>query len=245
MSAASDLFESNIAKSINSVRGMSAIRPTADTALSDVLINKFKNKKANVWVEVKMNHTDNLSNPRVFYKDGEWQTTYKTPTAKAAVDILNSSTQAKTFVRNIAKYAGISPSKVIIPTNKGMLSDLNAVSLDVMKEYFSKPGVNRYIANKEDCDLGKLVTDHYIKGKKEPAHYMQAGDDFYMISKENPLSLSIKIPVLSGRGDFKVRVATRSEFYEVQAEIKIKNMPHSPFSIKPGTSKKNPFLITG
>lgn len=245
MSAASDLFESNIAKSINSVKGMSATRPTADTALSDVLINKFNNKKAHAWVEVKMNHTDNLSNPRVFYMKGEWQTTYKTPAAKAAVDILNASSQARAFVRNIAKYSGIPVSKIIIPTNKGMLSDPNAVPLDVMKEYFSQPGVNRYIANKQDCDLGKLVTEHYTIGKKEPAYYMQAGDDFYLVSKTNPLGLSKNIPILSGRGDFKVRVATRSEFYEIQAEIKIKNMPHSQFSIKPGTSKKNPFLLKG
>jgi hypothetical protein len=31
----------------------------------------------------------------------------------------------------------------------------------------------------------------------------------------------------------------------VQAEIKIKNMPASQFSVKPGTGKKNPFLLKG
>lgn len=243
MSAASDLYEANIAKAINSVKGVKATRPSADTALSDVLIEKFNNKPARAWVEVKMNHTDNLSNPRVFYAGGKWQTTYKTPTAKAAVDILNASADAKMFVRKIAKYSGISVSKIIIPTNKGMLSDPNAVPLEVMRSYFEQPGVNRYIANEQNSPLGELVTAHYTEGKKEPAYYMQAGDDFYMISKKNPLGLSKKIPVLSGRGDFKVRVATRSEFYEVQAEIKIKNMPASQYSVKPGTGKKNPFMI--
>ncbi len=246
MSAASDLFESNIAKAINSVKGVTAIRPTADTALSDVKIVKFNNKPVDkVWVEVKMNHTDNLSNPRVFYAKGKWQTTYKTPTAAAAVEILNNSTQAKKFVRDIAKYAGIPVAKVIIPTNKGMLSDPNAVPLDVMKQYFEQPGITRYIANQENSPLGDLVTAHYTKGKKEPAYYMQAGDDFYLISKANPLGLSNKIPVLKGTGDFKVRVATRSEFYEVQAEIKIKKMPHSDYSVKKGTGKKNPFVLKG
>jgi hypothetical protein len=245
MSDASDLFEASIAKSINKVAGMAATRPTADTALSDVLIKKFNNKAAHTWVEVKMNHTDNLSNPRVFYQKGKWQTTYKTPAAKAAVDILNASGEAKAFIKNIAKFAGIPVSKIIIPTNKGMLKDPNAVPLDVMKEYFEKPGVNRYIANQQNYNLGKLVTEHYTIGKKEPAYYMQAGDDFYLISKANPLGLSKNIPLLSGRGDFKVRVATRSEFYEVQAEIKIKNMPSSSFSVKPGTAKKNPFLLKG
>lgn len=245
MSAASDLFESNIAKSINSVKGVTATRPTADTALSDVLITKFNDKPARAWVEVKMNHTDNLSNPRVFYSDGKWQTTYKTPAAGAAVDILNKSTDAKEFVKKIAKFSGIPVSKIIIPTNKGMLSNPNSVPLEVMREYFEQPGVNRYIANEQNYALGEVVTAHYTIGKKEPAYYMQAGDDFYLISKKNPLKLSTKIPVLSGRGDFKVRVATRSEFYEVQAEIKIKNMPSSEFSVKKGTSKKNPFLLKG
>jgi hypothetical protein len=45
-------------------------------------------------------------------------------------------------------------------------------------------------------------------------------------------------------GDFKIRIATRSEFYEIQAEVKIKRMdPHvSPFSVLAGTRKMNPFL---
>ena len=245
MSAASDLYEQNIAKAINSVKGMVAKRPPGDTALSDVLIVKHNNKPVRTWVEVKMNHTDNLSNPRVFYAGGKWQTTYKTPAAKAAVDILNQSPDAKRFVKSIAKFAGIPANKVIIPTNKGMLSDPNAVPLDVMKKYFDQPGINRYIANETDYNLGKLVTEHYTIGKKEPAYYMQAGDDFYLISKSNPLGLAKDIPLLSGRGDLTVRVATRSEYYEVQAEIKIKNMPASKFSIKPGTGKKNPFLLKG
>lgn len=245
MSDASDLFEANIAKSINTVKGIKAVRPPADTSLSDVLIEKFNNKPARTWVEVKMNHTDNLSNPRVFYAGGKWQTTYKTPAAGAAVDILNASPEAKAFIKNIAKYAGIPANKVIVPTNKGMLSDPNAVPLDVMRSYFEQPGINRYIANEQNYNLGKLVTEHYTIGKKEPAYYMQAGDDFYMISKKNPLGLSKEIPLLSGKGDFKVRVATRSEFYEVQAEIKIKNMPTSRFSVKPGTTKKNPFVVKG
>jgi hypothetical protein len=110
-----------------------------------------------------------------------------------------------------------------------------------MKAYFDQPSINRYIANEENYNLGDVVTEHYTIGKAEPAYYMQAGDDFYMISKKNPLKIK-GVPVLSGSGDFKVRVATRSEFYEVQAEIKIKKMPNSKFSVAPGTKKQNPFL---
>ena len=242
MSASSDKFEQDIAKAINKVKGMQASRPPGKTSLSDVLITQYKNKGVRTWVEVKMNHTDNLSNPRVFYENGMWQTTYTTPAAKAAVELLNDSDDAKKFVKDIAKYAGIDFNKVKIPTSKSGLKDENAVPLKVMKEYFTKAAANRYIANEENYNLGKLVTEHYTIGKEEPAYYMQAGDDFYMISKKNPLQLTSKIPILSGRGNLKVRVATRSEFYEVQAEIKITNMPTSGYSIKPGTIKTNPFM---
>lgn len=240
MSALSDKYEQDVAKNIASIPGVYAIRPPGDTAYSDVKIT-YKNTTS--WLEVKMSHTDNLSNPRVFYKNNQWQTTYTTPAAKAAVEILNTSAFTRTWLSHIAKYAGIPPSKLKIPTTKGGLKEDGAVPLEVMKNYFSQPNVNRYIANNENYNLGKVVTEHYTKGKAEPAYYMQAGDDFYMISKKDPLGIGAqRLPVLSGFGDFKVRVATRSDFYEVQAEIKITKMPHSEYSLKPGTKKKNPFL---
>ena len=242
MSAKSDAYEKTVADNINSVPGVKAIRPPGDTGLSDVLITQYNNKSARTWVEVKMSHTDNLSNPRVFYSDGKWQTTYKTPAAKAATDILNSSNQAERFIQDLAKFSGIPVRSIKVPTTQSGLKEEGAVPLMVMKAFFNQPGINRYIANQENYDLGKLVTEHYTIGKKEPAHYMQAGDDFYMISSANPLKLSNKIPLLKGIGDFKVRVSTRSNFYEVQAEIKISKMPNSSFSMAPGTNKNNPFL---
>jgi hypothetical protein len=242
MSAASDKYEQDIAKSIGKVKGVKATRPPGKTSLSDVLITEYRGQKVRTWVEVKMNHTDNLSNPRVFYENGRWQTTYTTPAAAAAVDLLNSSKEAKDFIKAIAKYSGIEARKIKIPTSKSGLKDPDAVPLSVMKKYFTNEASSRYIANEDNYNLGKLVTEHYTIGKEEPAHYMQAGDDFYMISKRNPLGLDKKIPVLTGRGSLKVRVATRSEFYEVQAEIKIANMPTSTFSVKPGSVKKNPFV---
>ena len=71
---------------------------------------------------------------------------------------------------------------------------------------------------------------------------MQAADDFYMISAANPLDLTRKIPLLEGNGDFKVRISTRSSFYEVQAEIKISEMPRSNYSLLSNTRKLNPLL---
>lgn len=243
MSVKSDQFEKDVAESVNSVPGIKASRPSVSTEYSDVLIEGQVDKRpVKTWLEVKMSHTDNLSNPRVYYENGVWKTTYKTPAAKAAVDILNKSPQSKKFLNDIAKYTGIPLKSLKIPTTKSGLKQEGAVPLEIMKKYFDQPGVNRYIANEEDYDLGSLVTEHYTKGKKEPAYYMQAGDNFYRISDKNPLKLNKDIPLLKGKGDFKVRIATRSEFYEIQAEIKIKEMPKSNYSVAPKTKKRNPFV---
>ena len=145
------------------MKGVRASRPSADTALSDVLISKFNNRDTRTWVEVKMNHTDNLSNPRVFYADGRWQTTYKTPAATSAVNVLNDSAQAQAFVKSISKFSKIPLSKIIIPTNKGMLNEQWAVPLEMMRAYFSQPGINRYIANKPGPiknELGQRIGEH-------------------------------------------------------------------------------------
>tara|TARA_R100000908_G_C3704861_1_gene113826 strand:+ start:59 stop:781 length:723 start_codon:yes stop_codon:yes gene_type:complete len=238
MSAKSDKFEKDIADSINSIKGVNASRPSVGVDFSDVKVTK--NNKS-TWVEVKMSHKDNLANPRVFYMDGSWKTTYKTPAAKKAIMLLNRSINATRFVENLSQFSGIPIDKIFIPTTKGGLKNENAVPLQKMKDYVEQAG-NRYIMKEENQNLGKLITEHYTQGKTEPAYYMQAGDDFYRISNTNPFNLSTKIPLLSGTGDFKVRVSTRSNFYEVQAEIKIIRMPDSNFSFKPGTSKTNPFF---
>lgn len=238
MSAASDKYEKDVAAYMNSLPGVKAIRPSVGTDFPDVLVT-YKGKES--YVEVKMSHSDNLSNPRMFYSNGKWQTTYDTPAAKYAVEILNTSPQTKDFLNKISEFSGIPLKNLKIPTTKSGLKEEGAVPLHVMKAYFAKPGVNRYIANKENFDLGKVVTEHYTIGKTKPANYMQAGDDFYRIGTADPFKLGNAIPLLSGRGDFKVRIGTRSEFYEVQAEIKIKQMPNSNYSCKPGTKQKNPF----
>jgi len=235
-SVASDKYEKNVADHINGLKNMSADRPKVSSAYSDVRISRLGNQ---TWLEVKMNHTDNLSNPRIFFDGRKWDTTYTTPAAKFAVEHMNKSQQARDFIQAIEKFSGIKGAK--IPTTKSGLKDPKAIPLDVMKEYFAQPGIDRYIMTLDNIDLGKLVTDHYLIGKAEPAHYMQAADDFYMIGRSDPLSAARGVPVLSGGGPFKIRVSTRSKFYEVQAEIKITKMPSSKFSLKPGTQKRNPF----
>jgi len=232
VSKASDMYEMSIVKQINLNEGFTATGGTS-VKLSDVYITDFNGESS--WLEVKMNHTDNLSNPRFFYDSHKWMTSYKTKAAEFGVKLLNESVDAAEFIRDIGHGHNIA-----IGTNKSHLKWDNVISLGKMKSYFNQDGVNRYIAIKKNVDLGRVVTDHYLYGKAEPAYYMQAGDDFYMIGDDNPLGLTDDIPALSGTGDYKVRVSTRSSFYEVQAEIKIKDMPSSDYSLKPGTDKKSP-----
>lgn len=235
-SAKSDAHEKDVADYIDSLEGISASRPKVSTKYADVKLEKDGNT---TWLEVKMNHTDNLTNPRVFFDGKKWDTTYSTHAAKVAVNLLNKSKEAKDFVESLKKFVG--RDDIIIPTNKGGLKDPRAVPLATMKDYFSQPGINRYVMTEEDVNLGDVVTNHYVKGKAEPAYYMQAADDFYLISKKNPFKVPNSVPVLTGTGPFKVRVSTRSQFYEVQAEVKITHMPSSKYSLMPGTKKLNPF----
>jgi hypothetical protein len=244
MSIASDRFEKQVANSINSAikqlnPDAKADRPKASVKYSDIVMTVPGRPNKKVWCEVKMSHTDNLANPRCFYKNGKWHSTYKTPAAEYAVKMLNDSDDAKEFVLELAQFARISPKDIYIPTTLSGLREPNAVPLKVMKKFFAKK-TNQYISEEKKVNLGKLVTEHYTKGKAEPAYYMQAGDDFYLIGNTNPLGLR-NIPSLKGTGDFRVRVSTRETYYEIQAEIKIKEMSYSPFSVAPDTKKKNPF----
>ncbi len=238
-SAASDRFEKEVADSINKMgTEFTAERPKVSTKYSDVLLSSEGGEQS--WMEVKMNHTDNLANPRIYFDGRKWATTYSMKSAHRAVELMNQSDSAKQFMKNIAEFSGI--KNPMIPTTKRGLKDKNAVPLSVMKEFFAQPGINRYLHSEADVDLGEVITDHYLNNKAEPAYYMQAGDDFYLVGKTNPLKLKAagSIPMLSGRGPFRVRISTRSAYYEVQAELKIAKMPDSKYSLMPGSTKKNP-----
>jgi len=240
MSAASDKYEKEVADHINSLPKVDAQRPKVSTKYSDVILT-YKNRKA--WLEVKMSHSDNLGNPRVSWVGNKWTAAMPLdPVKKFAINYLTKSNRAKAFLKDIATYAGLDPNNFILPSTKGLLKEPNAVPYKTLADYFRNK--NQYILDIENVNLGELVTAHYIEGKAEPAYYMQAGDDFYLIGHKNPLGLPPDISVLAGTGSFKMRIGVRSAksaFYEIQPEIKISDMPHSKYSLKPGTKKRNPF----
>lgn len=249
MSAASDKFEKDVADYLKS-SGIDAERPPVSVKFPDIRINSYKGRNLGrgIWVEVKMSHSDNLGNPRVSYINGEWTASMPLdPVKKFAIKYLTKDPKTIAFLKDIAKFAGIKNWKnMILPSTKGPLSEPNAVSYKTIVKYFKSR--SQYILDVPNVNLGKLVTAHYLEAKDEPAHYIQAGDDFYMIGTANPLKLPQDIPVLgadnTAKGNFKMRIGVRSSasaFYEIQPEIKVSDMPDSPYSIKPGTKKPNPF----
>lgn len=245
MSATSDRYEKAVADYIKSL-GIDAERPTASVKYPDIRVNNFKGVK-DVWIEVKMNHTDNLGNPRVSYIKGVWTAALPLdPVKEFAIQYLSSNRQTLAFLKDIAEFSAKDYRKMILPSTKGLLDDPVAVPYNTVVKYFKTR--SQYILDIPNVDLGALVTGHYLKAKAEPAHYMQAGDDFYKIGTKNPLKLPADIPVLgasgSCKGNFKMRIGVRSAasgFYEIQPEIKITNMPPSKYSLSPGTKKLNPF----
>ena len=244
MSAASDKYEHDIAKYISSLPGVKAERPPVSVKFPDVEIT-YKGKT--FWMEVKMNHTDNLGNPRVSYTNGKWDAAKPLdPVKEFAIEYLSKSKETQAFLKDIAKFAGLDYKKMVLPSTKGPLTLANAVPYKTVVQYFKTR--QQYILDIPNVDLGKLVAGHYLKAKAEPAYYLQAGDDFYIIGTQNPFGLPKDIPNIGqprkSIGNFKMRIGVRSSasgFYEIQPEIKITDMPASPYSLKPGTRKKNPF----
>lgn len=245
----SDEYEKAVADNINKIaekmgiEGLHAERPATSTAYSDVLCT-YNGKEA--WIEVKMNHTDNLSNPRFYYENSKWASTYKTPVAQVCVDILNSSKDAGQFIKDLAKYIGGNPKKLSLFSTKTGLKRPNAVQLNDLYNFCEDRG-SRYILEEENYDIGELARAHYGLGEngKAKANYIQTGDDFYRLSTKNPLKF-VNVPLLKGSGDLKIRIATRpgSGYYEIMAEVKLKKIDtESKYSFMPGSTKPPPIKL--
>lgn len=240
-----DAYEHAIADHLTNSLLIPSTRPKVSSKYSDVLI-EYAGKKA--WLEVKMGTKDNLGNTRVFYDGLRWKASYKedeiSPLKDYSVNVLNCSFLAKQFIIDLKKHCGL--DTMIIPTTREGLRYAFAPSTEKMTSFFDNRDT-RYILKEDEHDLGKITREHYTAGKAEPVHYMQAGDNFYWLGGRDPFNICRRpskraIPLLTGIGTFKVRVSTRSQFYEVMPELKILDMKESPYSIMPGTTKENPFI---
>lgn len=252
MSAISDKYERDVAAFIDSqIKAVHAERPMVGSDHSDVRI-KYKRKVA--WLEVKMAHDNALVSSRVFYKGGEWMTTYKTNVAIEAMDELNKSDDAKAFIKNLTAFLQkrklkmpIDFTKLALSTTLSGMREPNTVQREDLDAYFAQPTVRtKYIMIIPSYNIGQSVTTHYNKHKAAGgAFYIQTGDDFLLMGGGNPLEFKEGIPTLTGTGEFKVGVRNAKTFYEIVTELKIRKMPYSTCSFKPGTKKDNPFLKPG
>ena len=86
----SDRYEKEVADYVNAMKDWSTERPKVSTKYSDVLIKSEGGEQS--WLEVKMNHTDNLANPRIYFDGRKWATTYSMKSAHKAVEIMNKWT---------------------------------------------------------------------------------------------------------------------------------------------------------
>ena len=271
----SDALERAVAKYIHSLgeKGgpcegrIRAVRPTFNTTYSDVLINYLplgtKDWKGG-WLEIKMNHTDNLTNVRMFFKNGLWQCKTRALPTNIACDFMNKSNEVSEFMNQLIKFMNKKYPRqdrqdwnirnIEIYSVKGdREGSKNAVTYEQLRDFTENERPNAYIWSLENIDVSKIARDYYKsnsekEGKSAPAHYLQSADDLYRLSDENPLGWEYhsKLPLFEGKGNFKVRIGTRSAKtanHEIQPELKLapKQASASDYSLKPGTSKKLPF----
>lgn len=265
-SALSDDYERFIADSINSLSKdhiYFAERPVSNNKYSDVYIKR--NDGVSSWIEVKMDHRAGLGSPRVYYSDyeGGWCTTYKTPAAAFVVKLLNDSDEASQWIKQFKKWlcseieysnndklneviyrsrndGHYRPSdlKIVLPTTYGGLSLHGAIPVDIMQKFVSDHSRNII---SHSCDITHIVEDHYLKGKSEPAHYIQIGDDLYRIGEDNPFKWDVpRLSIPSGYIIVRVSISS-SKLYEIQVDIKSSNCCNSDYSLRLDSDKMRPF----
>jgi hypothetical protein len=249
MSETSDQYERDVANHINgTIKGLMAERPKVSTSFPDVRM-KYKNLNE-IWLEVKMNHTDNMMNPRFSYVDGKWITpeSYKSPGTDKLCEYWNASQEAKTWIDNLKihllknNFKG-DVSKISLYSSKTeRKKDSNSIYVDEMKGYLETL-TNKNICKVSNVNVGELATLHYLKGKAAIAYYLSSGDDFYQFGTDNPFRIPY-VPVFAtsaGTNDIVLRVGDRSSNFEIQAEVKARFLQKSTYSVKPGSAKLNPF----
>lgn len=240
MSKDSEIYELRVATLLNRIPGVSA-KKMGGVEYSDVFI---RYKGAQSWLEVKMNHSDNLINTRMSYEKGKWTAVNEGAGTKEVLGIISSSFEAKQFLIEMGKLNKPGVAEVTLSTTKGAANKDGVISFDDMKDYFAKKP-NKYIATINNVDAASIVSKHYTNGKKEPAYYIQIGDDFYRTSEANPFELGTsdkEVPIFNAKGTLKVRVSyERNSYYVIVPELKAKIAQPSEYSTMPATKKINPF----
>ena len=256
MSAASDKYEKDVAENIHnsSPKSLKASRPKVSTSYPDVLVEygSYKGTERGIYIEVKMNHTDNMMNPRFQYTNGKWEVipSYMSDATAKLAEIFNDSKEAQDWIKGLKKYlieknwSGDINKMALHSTTTARNTNNNSVPLATMKGYLrSLPTKN--VCKVPNVDVGDLATLHYLKGKAATAYYLSSGDDFYQFGNKNPLKIP-NVPEFksaAGTNQVVLRIGDRSSNFEIQAEVKVKTLAKSIYSVKPGSTKQNPFKL--
>lgn len=202
---------------------------------SDIFVT---DKDKSFYVECKMTKTTQMASPRIYFNKTYWtnkklELGESNPLAQYMCDMLNSNEEVKCLLSEMREYFDtdelIFPSRVYPPS--------------LVKNFFKKKET-QYILDVSMNDIGKIIAQHYLKGKKFSTQYIQIGDNFYKFCTNDICGLR-DVPILSGEGYLKVRVSIRSKYVEVQPELKFINLEDSNFSILNDSKKQFPFMKGG
>lgn len=243
-----------------------AVRPRVNTTYSDVYIQYIPKGQSNwneSWLEIKMNHTDNLTNVRMLYKNGLWQCKTKALPTNLACSWMNEpGSKASKFIDELVQFMNSNhpragggdwtPNNIeIYSTKTDRENSKNAVTYEQLFDFVKKVRKSGYIFDATGINVAEIACKYYTsenegEGKAVAAYYLQTGDDLFRLSSKNPLGWEYfnELPEFKDfYGDFKVRVGTRSDNHEIMPELKVyrKSVSASKFSLKPGSKKRLPF----
>ena len=198
----------------------------ADFKVIDLLTGK------NSWLEDKSHKGDRLMNVGAKYFNGSWIFNGNSNKfTKQITPLLNEA--AKDFIEEF--------NVTIFDGNKDQLF------IDLLNA--QRNGRKVAITDKiHISNMGELISDYYNNSKAEPCHYIQMGDNFYLLGSDNPLELSKDIPLLKGEGFFSLRFCinnikgvAKSVRTKPEVMFNHKLLKDSPYSMMEGTEKINPF----
>lgn len=235
-------FENTVVEALRD-QGIDAERMGSNAAAPDVHV---KINGISSYVEVKMNTDAQLASPRVKYENGHWMAagTKSSALIDAIISKLENSPDSQQFIAELGKFMfekrKIPPSEMRIVTSSQTVSDSDPriVSRDDMVEFLN--GRHQYVMRSENENLTDIITSHYTSGKMAAADYIQIGNDFYKLGSNDPFKVPSDVPTFSAFGRLAIRIGIRSKRYEIQPEIKKKDVSSSSYSIIDKT-KKFPF----
>lgn len=265
----SDAYELAMAEHINSLGKpgglcegrIKAKRPQASTQYSDVkvwYIPKKSTSKAfpsdGAWIEVKMNHSDNLVNTRVWFEKNKWHSINQSENSRYIADWISKNDYTKTwiaelrsFLKNQLNWTEQNIKNLIIPKDKAHFGKPNCITPEEMAKFMSTRQ-DTYFMRNYNVHIFPILEGHLLNGgKAEPASMIQTADDLYRLGRTNFSGFEhfMDLPIPDAIGNVHARLTLRSNgVIEMKPEVKMTKINNaSKYSLKPGSTKMLPFEI--